>query len=66
VSPHRIDLLTSIDGVAFDEAWPERVAVPIDGLEVSVISRRHLIANKRATGRPQYLADIARLGEAPR
>lgn len=65
VSPHRIDLLTSIDGVAFDEAWPERVAVPIDGLEVPVISRRHLIANKRATGRPQDLADIARLGEAP-
>ena len=61
--PRRIDVLTSIEGVDFDDAWPERVLVPVDGLEVPVISRRHLIANKRATGRPQDLADIARLGD---
>jgi hypothetical protein len=61
VSPRRIDLLTSIDGVAFDAAWPERVLVQIDGLEVPVISRSHLIANKRASGRPQDVADVARL-----
>jgi hypothetical protein len=65
VSPRRIDVLTSIDGVAFDAAWPERVLVLVDGLEVPVISRRHLVANKRATGRPQDLADIARLGTDP-
>ena len=62
VSPRRVDVLTSIDGVDFDAAWPERVLVPVDGLEVPVISRRHLVANKRATGRPQDLADIARFG----
>jgi hypothetical protein len=62
VSPRRIDVLTSIDGVDFEAAWPERVLVSVDGLEVPVISRRHLVANKRATGRPQDLADIARLG----
>jgi hypothetical protein len=61
VSPQRIDVLTSIDGVQFDAAWPERVIIAVDGLDVPVISRRHLVTNKQATGRPQDLADIARL-----
>ncbi len=65
VSPRRIDLLTCIDGVDFDTAWKERMLVAVDGVEVPVISRRHLIANKRATGRPQDLADIARLEREP-
>lgn len=64
LAPQRIDVLTSIDGVDFAEAWLERVRVPLDGLEIPVLGRRHLLANKRATGRPQDLADIARLGEA--
>lgn len=61
VSPYRIDLLTSIDGVTFDEAWPAREEVAVDGLVVPVISRQHLIQNKRAAGRPQDLADVERL-----
>lgn len=64
LAPQRIDVLTSIDGVDFAEAWREQVRVPLDGLEIPVISRRHLLANKRATGRPQDLADISRLGES--
>ena len=64
LAPQRIDVLTSIDGVDFAEAWLERVRVPVDGLEIPVIARRHLLANKRATGRPQDLADISRLGES--
>lgn len=63
VSPNRIDLLVTLDGVQFDEAWPERVNVDIEGTRVSVISRRHLIQNKRTVGRPQDLADVARLEE---
>src|SRR3989442_8740941 len=31
VAPYRIDLLTSIDGVSFDEAWRDHVAIPVDG-----------------------------------
>jgi hypothetical protein len=61
VAPRRIDLLTSIDGVDFDEAWRERTVVEIEGLRIPVLSRRHLILNKRAVGRPQDLADAARL-----
>lgn len=62
--PNRIDFLTSIDGVNFEEAWSERYVSDIGGLAVSMLSRRHLIANKRAVGRPQDLADVARLEAA--
>ena len=61
VSPRRIDILTSIDGVTFDEAWPERVEVTVEGVSITVISRQHLIQNKRAVGRPQDEADIDHL-----
>ena len=59
--PARIDLLTQISGVTFEEAWTRRVAVPIEGLTVPVIGRDDLIANKRASGRPKDLADLLML-----
>ena len=61
VSPRRIDILTSIDGVDFAEAWPERMEITLEHLKIDVISRRHLIQNKRAVGRPQDEADIDHL-----
>lgn len=63
VSPERIDVLTSIDGVDFNAAWRDRVAVMVDGLKIQTLSRQHLITNKLAVGRPQDLADAARLSE---
>jgi hypothetical protein len=59
--PHRIDILTSIDGVDFDDAWPNRVIVEVNGNELPVIGRDDLVRNKRAAGRPQDVADVARL-----
>jgi hypothetical protein len=61
VAPHRVDLLTAVDGLTFEEAWPDRLVIDLDGLAVPVVSRAHLIRTKRATGRPQDLADVARL-----
>ena len=61
VAPRRIDILTSIDGVDFDEAWRDRMEADVEGLKVPVIGRRHLVQNKKAVGRPQDLADVARL-----
>jgi hypothetical protein len=61
VDPVRVDILTSIDGVAFEDAWSDRVEASYGDQPVSVISRKHLIQNKRAVGRPQDLADIAAL-----
>jgi hypothetical protein len=61
VAPRRIDILTSIDGVEFAEAWAARRSVDVEGLSVPVLSREHLIRNKKATGRLQDSADVARL-----
>lgn len=61
--PNRIDILTTIDGVAFADAWSDRVTSTVDGVTFQMISKHHLVANKRATGRPQDLADVARLEE---
>jgi predicted nucleotidyltransferase len=58
VEPCRIDLLTGIDGVEFDEAWGNRVAVTVDGVEIHVLSRDDLIKNKRAAGREKDRVDV--------
>lgn len=59
--PHRIDILTSIDGVKFNDAWDRRVIVSVAHLEIPFISREDLIVNKRTVGRPQDIADVERL-----
>jgi len=58
VEPIRIDVITRIDGVDFDEAWPERVEATFDDQRVYVLARRHLIQNKKAAGRDQDLLDV--------
>ncbi len=61
VPPLRIDVITAIDGVQFDEAWEARVATRFADQPAAVLSRQHLIRNKRTAGRMQDLADIERL-----
>lgn len=61
VAPIRIDVLTSITGVEFEEAWPARLLATFDEEPVAVLSRQHLIQNKTATGRAQDVADVERL-----
>ena len=63
VAPNRIDLLTTIDGVSFDEAWPRRETRTIEGISLPVIGRDDLIRNKRATGRERDRADADQLEE---
>lgn len=64
VVPCRIDLLTEISGVQFREAWMRRCTTTIDGLIVPVLSLQDLQRNKRASGRPKDLADLALLAAA--
>ena len=59
VAPCRIDLMTSIDGVEFRDAWPHRITIAVEDLRIPVIGRTHLIQNKKAVRRPQDLADAA-------
>jgi hypothetical protein len=60
--PQRIDLLTFVNGVEFDEADERRVLVELGGVEVPVIGRTELRRDKLATGRLRDLADIEDLG----
>lgn len=55
--PIRIDLLTSVSGVTFEDCWANRVTVDVGGIEAGFISSDDLITNKRASGRPQDLVD---------
>lgn len=64
--PRRIDVLTSISGVSFDEAWASRVAATVDGRTIHFIGREMFVRNKLAAGRPKDLADAARLKTPPR
>lgn len=64
VVPNRIDLLTEIEGVDFDQAWAGRLEVEIDGRRFPVLGRTELLINKRASGRPQDMADVAWLEES--
>jgi hypothetical protein len=62
--PSRIDILTGISGLSFDAAWPNRMEIELEGLRLAVIGREDFVRNKRSTGRPRDLADIAMLDEA--
>jgi predicted nucleotidyltransferase len=59
--PLRIDILNSIDGVDFKDAYENRQQVDLDGLMVIYIGLREFIKNKEASGRPQDLSDISDL-----
>ena len=61
--PNRIDLLTSMTGVSFDEAWADKVEAELEGMKVKILGRQAMIRNKKATRRPQDLADLEALGE---
>jgi hypothetical protein len=65
VVPYRIDLLTSIDGVQFEEAWQHRMRVLVEAQEIPLIGREDLLRNKRATGRLRDLADAEELEKLP-
>ena len=64
--PRRIDLLTEISGIGFDEVWRSRVCVERSGLELSFIGREALIQNKRASGRDKDLVDVKTLEKSTR
>jgi len=59
IVPRRIDILTSIGGVEFDEAKTECKQVEIEGLQIPIIGRAHLLRSKKAAGRPKDQGDIA-------
>ena len=59
IEPVRIDVLTMIDAVTFDEAWPRRLQTTFADQPAPVLSRQDLITNKTAAAREQDVADVA-------
>ena len=57
VAPRRIDLLTHIDGVDFEEAYRTKEQIELEGLRIPFLSKEHLIKNKEATGREKDKLD---------
>lgn len=64
VVPNRIDVLTSVDGLRFEEAYPVRESFTVDGTEFQVVNLNDLRTNKKATARLKDLADLEELPPA--
>ena len=62
--PMRVDIMMSIPGVKFDDAWSRHERLTIDGIEMNFISKEDLIASKKASGRSQDLIDVENLEKA--
>jgi len=63
VAPVRIDLITTITGVSWDDAFAGKVVSSYGDVPVHYIGRQQFVLNKRATGRKRDLADLEALGE---
>jgi hypothetical protein len=57
VAPNRVDILTSLTGLTFEEAWKNRKPTSFADVPLSVISESDFVRNKRSVGRPQDLVD---------
>lgn len=58
VIPNRIDIITQIDGVDFEDAWKEYKTVEIEDLKIPVITKTHLLVNKKSTNRLKDRNDV--------
>ncbi len=61
--PVRIDIITSLTGVLWDDAWIGRIEGSFGGVDVQYIGRKEYIVNKKALGRKKDMADLEALGE---
>lgn len=61
IPPFRLEVSNFIDGVEFDECFAEKENVELDGIEINLISLRHLKINKKASGRHKDLNDLENL-----
>jgi len=61
IAPNRIDILTSVAGVTFDEALSDSLLIDYDGVPIRIMGRAALIRAKKATGRPQDRRDVEKM-----
>lgn len=60
--PSRIDIMTSVTGLEFDDAWPNRIMANFGDVVASVLGLEDMRKAKRAAGRLKDLADLEELG----
>src|ERR1051326_3145304 len=65
VAPRRIDIVTEIAGIRFEQAYPNKIFANVEGISVPVIGRTDLVATKKAAARPQDLVDVKWLEGEP-
>ncbi len=63
IPPYKIEVVTTIDGVTFEECYPNRLTEIIDEIEVPYLSLKDLRINKKASGRYKDLNDLQHLPE---
>jgi hypothetical protein len=63
-APFRVDIMMSVPGITFEEAWKNREDFLLDDLSVPFISRADLIRTKEAAGSPQDLIDAENLRQS--
>ena len=61
IAPFKIEVITHIDGVRFEECFPRRKKAEIDGCVVNIIDLSDLLTNKKASARPKDLDDLIEL-----
>jgi len=61
IPPMRLEILTSIDGVCFEECFTNRIVADFGDFSVNFISKEDLLQNKRSSGRPQDMVDLEKL-----
>ena len=61
VAPNRVDILTGLTGLEFEAAWNKRIDLPLDDETLPFLDKDSLRENKKATGRPQDIADLEAL-----
>jgi hypothetical protein len=61
IPPMRLEILTSIDGVRFEECFQNRIIADFGDFTANFISKKDLLINKRSSGRPQDMVDFEKL-----
>ncbi len=61
VAPRRIDIITGVSGLQFEQAYLNSSEIEMEGIPLRVPSLKDLIRNKKATGRTKDLADVEAL-----
>ncbi len=65
VAPRRIDIITGISGVKFQDAYKDKNEIELDNIKLPFISKDNLIKNKKSTGRDKDKLDVKYLNETP-